>query len=401
MPWQSRNENRMTGLIRGVSMTLAVNRVMVRPDFDGSVTARGSAALLLEGAFGDRLRGTLEWNGSVHLPAHTSWQIWPELQTRGEVHARLRCFFWNAGADEAAGFSYREDLQKPFYITAEEDMELAFLLEAEGNGGIRVGPLHLRQTMPDGSVFVRGTQRTADAEGQELFTCFRSMDRKPPLYVLFSDRRAQEGVDGFEELYVRGCPFLVLFDPRLGGGCGYLGSSDYEEMVRKKITGAMGTLGFDNSQLVLEGNSLGAAGALYYGAALHPRAMLLGRPLVNLGTMALQEKLWRPGGFPASLDILQKLQGETTQEAARCLDRKMRERLDAGKFEGTRIAAAYMKEDDYDPSAYMDLLRYLRGKRAGIVGKGFEGHHADRCKEADEWLYLQRRRLLRELYGRE
>ena len=394
------NNIQTTGLSQAPSMSLPVRQIMARPELDGGVSFCGHAELSLEGDFGDHFRRTLEWAKSVRLPANTSWQIWPELRTEGDVQVRLRCFFWNDGAREAAGSALREDMTKPFYVAAEEDMELAFTLEAVGNGRIHIGPLHLRQTVTGGSVFVRGTQRTVDAGGEELFTCFRSMDRKPPLYVKFSDRRTREGFDGFEELYVRGCPFLVLYDPRLGGGCGYLGTPDYEKMVRQKITGAMGTLGFDNSQVILEGNSLGAAGALYYGASLHPRAMILGRPIVNLGDMALREKLWRPGGFPASLDILQKLEGAAAPENAQHLNQKMQERLENGNLEGTRLVAAYMKEDDYDPSAYMDLLHHLKGKRARVFGKSFEGRHDDGREEVEGWLELQRRRILREFWGR-
>lgn len=128
--------------------------------------------------------------------------------------------------------------------------------------------------------------------------------------------------------------------------------------------------------------------------------MILGRPIVNLGDMALREKLWRPGGFPASLDILQKLEGAAAPENAQHLNQKMQERLENGNLEGTRLVAAYMKEDDYDPSAYMDLLHHLRGKRARVFGKGFEGRHDDGREEVEGWLELQRRRILREFWGR-
>lgn len=394
------NNIQTTGLSQAPSMSLPVRQIMVRPELSGGVSVCGHAELSLEGAFGDCFRRTLEWTKSVRLPANTSWQIWPELRIEGDVQVRLRGFFWKEGARETAGSALREDLSKPFYVAAREDLEVAFSLEVKGSGHIHIGPLHLRQALPGGSVFVRGTQRSVDGAGEELFTCFRSMDRKPPLYVLFSDRRAREGFDGYEELYIRGCPFLMLFDPRLGGGCGYLGTPDYEKMVRQKITGAMGTLGFDNSQVILEGSSLGAAGALYCGASIHPRAMILGRPVVNLGDMALREKLWRPGGFPASLDILQRLEGGSAPENAQHLNQKMQKRLEDGHFEGTRLVAAYMKEDDYDPSAYMDLLHHLRGKRASVFGKGFEGRHDDSRDEVERWLELQRRRILRECWGR-
>ena len=162
----------------------------------------------------------------------------------------------------------------------------------------------------------------------------------------------------------------------------------------------MGTLGFNNSHLILAGNSLGAVGALYYGAVLHPRAMLLGKPLIHLGETALREKIWRPGGYPASLDLLQKLSEGTGRESAEQLDLRMCERLENGSFAGTEMAVAYMQEDDFDPSAYLDLLHHLRGKEARVYGKGFQGRHEDGGDEVLEWLSLRHRRLLLERFGR-
>ena len=59
--------------------------------------------------------------------------------------------------------------------------------------------------------------------------------------------------------------------------------------------------------MILSGISMGAYGALYYGCDIKPHAMILGKPLVNIGNVALNEKYLRPGGFPTSLDVLHYL----------------------------------------------------------------------------------------------
>ncbi len=388
------------GILQSPGLQLQVSQAELAAGFSGQVIFHGHGELCLSGDFGDTFRGILTWTQSVPLPEHSVWSVWPELRTEGEVRVRLRAFFRNSGSREVTGTDAEEDLEQPLFISAGDGMRLALSLEASGNGKLFVGAVHLRQAVQGGDAFVRSARRGADARGEEFYTCFGSLDRKPPLNVFFSARRAQEGFDSLDYLYSLGCPFLVISDPRLGGGCGYLGSSEYETKLKNRITGAMGTLGFDNSQVIFAGSSMGVAGALYYGGEIHPRAMVLGRPLINLGEVALREKIWRPGGFPASLDILQKLTGGVSRECAEQLNRRMWEKVDKGRFDGTEIAAAYMQEDDYDPTAYLDLLHHLRGKKAKVYGKGFEGRHNDNQDEVREWLRLRHRRLLWEKFGR-
>lgn len=391
---------RTGGIPQSPGLQLQVSQAEIRTGFSGQVIFHGHGELCLSGDFGESFRGILTWTQSIPLPEHSVWSVWPELRTEGNVRVRLRVFFRNSGSRDVTGTAAEENLEQPLFVSAGEGMRLGLSLEACGRGKLFVGAVHLRQAVQGGDAFVRGARRGADAGGEEFYTLFVSMDREPPLNVFFSARRAQEGFDSLDYLYALGCPFLVISDPRLGGGCGYLGSPDYEEKLRNRITGAMGTLGFDNSQVIFAGSSMGAAGALYYGGEIHPRGVVLGRPLINLGEVALREKIWRPGGFPASLDILQKLTGGVGRECAEQLNRRMWEKVDKGRFDGTDLAVAYMQEDDYDPTAYLDLLHHLRGKRAKIYGKGFEGRHNDNPDEVREWLRLRHRRLLRERFGR-
>lgn len=145
---------------------------------------------------------------------------------------------------------------------------------------------------------------------------------------------------------------------------------------------------------------MGSVGALYYGALLHPGAMVLGRPMVNLGTAAQRERIRRPGGFPASLDLLQKLTGDVNDACAEQLNQRMWDRIDKGDFRQTEMAIGYMEEDDYDPKAYLELLHHLRGQHCLIYGKGFSGRHNDNPEQVQDWLRLQYDRLLEERYGR-
>ena len=194
-----------------------------------------------------------------------------------------------------------------------------------------------------------------------------------------------------------GVPFLLVTDMALEGGAFYLGDPDFEDLIRSAICKTLKRLHFTQDQLILSGISMGSFGAVYYGAAFHPHALIVGKPLLNLGSIAANERLLRPGGFPTSLDILQRFAGS---DGAKTLNRRAFARVDAANWEGTEAAVSYMAQDDYDPTAYQDLLAHLRGKHTTIYGKRITGRHNDNTSAVVEWFVSQYRRILREDFAR-
>ncbi|WP_222120941.1 accessory Sec system protein Asp2, partial [Micrococcus luteus] len=73
-------------------------------------------------------------------------------------------------------------------------------------------------------------------------------------------------------------------------------------------------------QLILSGLSMGSFGALYYATKLNPAAVIVGKPLINLGTIANNMKLVRPNDFGTSLDILRLNQNDITNKDVVQLD---------------------------------------------------------------------------------
>ena len=104
-------------------------------------------------------------------------------------------------------------------------------------------------------------------------------------------------------------PFILISDPRIEGGAFYLGSEDYENGIKDVIQGALDYLGFTHDQLILSGLSMGSFGALYYATRLQPAAVIVGKPLINVGTIANNMKLVRPNDFGTSLDVLRSNEG--------------------------------------------------------------------------------------------
>ena len=197
-----------------------------------------------------------------------------------------------------------------------------------------------------------------------------------------------------------GAPFLLLTDPRLEGGSFYLGSEEYETKVEQTIRDALEKLGFTNEQLIMSGLSMGTYGAIYYGTRLQPHAIVIGKPLMNAGDIAAAERTVRPGDFDTSLDVLLSLEGRTDDSAVQALNERMWNRFDRADFSKTKFAVAYMRQDDYDPKAYGDILEHQISDESNVYGKGMEGRHNDNSSGINQWFRMQYDRILKEDYGR-
>ncbi len=392
-----------TTVRQAAALQIPASQAVLSRDYPGTACLRGRYELYMEGDFGRTYKSVLSWKRCVVLEPEKEMTFWPEFCRSSDVQLRFCLYLQeiDAAGNETTEWLEADNLMEPVVIpVGRARRRLAITLQLKGSGEITLGPIHLRERIPNGAAFLAGSLRRTDAYREELFSYFNPMDRKAPLTVYFSGRRPQEGFDGVDLMWEKRMPFLLLADPRCGGGCSCLGSAEYEEVVEQRVRGAMEQLELPLEQVIMIGSSLGATAALYYGALIHPGAMVLGRPVVNLGTVAERERIRRPGGFPASLDILQKLTGHVNEASAGELDRRIWSRIDGGDFAGTEMVIGYMEEDDYDPKAYMELLHHLRGQQCLIYGKGFSGRHNDNQEQVMDWLRLQYDRLLEERYGR-
>lgn len=392
-----------TTVRQGAALQIPASQAVLSRDYLGAACLKGRYELHMEGNFGPAYRSVLSWKRCVCLEPDKEMTFWPEFRKSSELQLRF-CLYLREG--DEAGNEKAERLEadnpaEPVVIPAGRSRRnLVITLQLKGEGELTLGALHLREKISNGAAFLAGSLRRADENREELFSYFNPMDRKAPLTVYFSGRRPQEGFDGVELMWEKRMPFLLLADPRCGGGCSFLGSAEYEEIVEQRIRDAMEQLNLPPDQVMMIGSSLGATAALYYGALIHPGAMVLGRPVVTLGTVAERERIRRPGGFPASLDLLQKLTGHVDETSAQELNQRIWRRIDDGDFAGTEMAIGYMEEDDYDPKAYLELLHHLRGQQCLVYGKSFSGRHNDNQEQVLEWLRLQYDRLLEERYGR-
>lgn len=229
---------------------------------------------------------------------------------------------------------------------------------------------------------------------------FEKGDMKPPLAVYFSGYRTQEGFEGYYMMRGFGCPFILVTDPRSEGGAFYLGDSEFEQMITDYVTDKLDELGLTKDELVLSGASMGTFGSLYYGSKLSPHALLLAKPLANMGNVARNERILRAGGFATSLDILMKNYDNLSDEAIEQLNNRMWDRFDSADWSHTKFIISYLYEDDYDPDGYPSILSHLKSSGVEVYGKGSHGRHTDNSSNVMAWFKSQYNNLLHDDFSR-
>lgn len=141
---------------------------------------------------------------------------------------------------------------------------------------------------------------------------------------------------------------------------------------------------------------MGTTGAIYYGSKIGARAVIVGKPLINLGTIALNNTLHRANEFDTALDLLLLQQGKNSAKAATEFDQRMLQALKNSQLTAGQVLAAYMREDDYDGTAFHDLVENLQADQVKVIGHGYTGRHNDASNKVIAWFLKQYELLLQE-----
>ncbi|MDY3036597.1 MAG: accessory Sec system protein Asp2 [Absicoccus sp.] len=378
--------------------------VAITPGFQGRVYWNGFTEIVMEGNFGSQMKQALYWRGNIPVEAGQAIDFWLEYETSGDIEIELQIVQFVSGSVASIQKIWTFDektLRHPVTIeNKKQDGPVFISLHAKGKGKLHLIALHDRYSRRGAGSFLPGSQRIVTNDREEIFAYLDPGDLKPPLCVYFSGYKTMEGFEGYHMMRRMGTPFLLISEARLEGGSFYLGNEEFENCLKDVIEKAMQALGFTHDQVVLSGLSMGTFGALYYGTMLRPGYIIVGKPLVNLGSMAKAERIERPGGFPTSLDVLWKQYHHLDQKAIDQMNQHFWEKFDQADWTGRAFYVAYMIEDDYDAHAYAKLISHMQGRGARIIGKGLHGRHNDDTSGIVHWFLRQYRRILRDGFGR-
>ena len=380
-------------------------RICVAEKYIPYTVMDGNRAMVICADFGKKFTPAAVWKYNIHVDAGKAIELWFEHYVTEGIDLQLRVNSYQRGNPAALEKSFifdDDDLREPIIIEGGKGGSyVSAAIFCRGSGTVEMGPLHFRESRLGVGQFLPGGRRHVFDKGQEFISYFNPGDRKPPLNVYFSGYRTAEGFEGYFIMNSMKSPFLLIGDPRLEGGAFYLGSEGFEKGITDVIQDALDELGFTRDQLILSGLSMGTFGAVYYGSVLEPHAIIIGKPLMNLGDVASNEKRLRPGGFPTSLDVLRSNTGGNRAQHAAALNKRLWDRFDAADFSHTEFAIGYMFQDDYDANGFPDILEHLKKRRVVIVSKGMEGRHNDNTTGVVNWFMSQFRRIMNTDFGRE
>jgi accessory secretory protein Asp2 len=364
----------------------------------------GNEKVVLEGDFGVQLNQAVYWRKNIPVFEGQAIELWLEYEKDPDIEIALSVTQFVGGSiSEVQQSWYFSEMDLEDIVILDNQLKTGFIfvsLLAKGKGKLEIIALNDRHSRRGHGTFLPGGQRFVASNREEIFHYFDPGDLKPPLAVYFSGYKTMQGFEGYYMMRNMGCPFLLIAEPRLEGGSFYMGSKEYEAELVYIIKKYMNQLGFTKEQVILSGLSMGTFGALYYGCDILPHAMIVGKPLASIGDVAKNERLHRPGGFPTSLDVLNKIAGGSARESVTELNERFWNKLDAANWENSKFVISYMIEDDYDSTAYQTLLSHVSGSGMKVYGKGIHGRHNDETGAIVAWFKSQYDKILEEDFGR-
>lgn len=372
--------------------------------FDGSVLWDGNYSVTVEGDYGKDMNQIAYWRYNIPVEQGEAIEMWLEYEKSDDVEIALSItqFVRGSISDVQQKWYFTEkDLQEPVLIDNQKPTGVIYVsLLAKGSGMLKIIALHDRHSRRGHGLFLPGGERFVTRKREEIFYYFDPGDLRPPLNVYFSGYKTLQGFEGYYMMRGMGCPFLLIGEPRMEGGCFYMGDEEYERGFAEIIRKCMDDLGFSREQVILSGLSMGSFGALYYGCDILPHAMIVGKPLVSIGDVALNERVHRPGGFPTSLDVLNYIGEGTDENAIRNLNQRFWDKFDKTDWGKSKFIMSYMIEDDYDSTAYNTLIAHLKDDGVQLYGKGIHGRHNDATSDIVSWFKSQYDKILYEDFGR-
>lgn len=376
----------------------------VNPHFSGEMEYMGNKYLVLSGNFGEIRTPVASWRNSMVCDKKKATQIWPEFKTEGTVTIEYIFRVIQSGTVDTVIEEQIVDeyaLAYPIEIKARpQDTYVSISVKARGEGKLYIGAIHKRWSRKELGQFILGGKRFVDDNREEFFHYFNPGDMQPPLNVYFSGYRSKEGFEGYTMMNNLDAPFLLISDPRIEGGAFYLGSETYENAIQDTIREKLEWLGFEQHELILSGLSMGSFGALYYGARLNPAGVVIGKPLINVGTVADNMTLKRPEDFGTALDVLMQHEYGLTSKDIDKLNEKFWNVMKQATLTNTTFAIAYMKHDDYDTKAFAELLPLLSSQQARVMSRAVPGRHNDDSSTITSWFVNFYHIILESRFGR-
>ncbi|MDT7019688.1 accessory Sec system protein Asp2 [Levilactobacillus namurensis] len=369
--------------------------------FDGDVTRFGRYHLRLSGNFGPDLQPVAIWETQGYAPRNCDLTFQAECQASPDLTVRYQLTLINQQSARPIRTVTFDPAEYPLGKTLhmdETDFYYTLSVLVKGQGQLDIGLVHVAKARERfGQLFPGGhLAHVPDSFNDNFYYYFDAGDMRPPLNVYFSGFNMADHFEGNFMMESFGAPFLLISDPRLNGGGFYIGSEAFETNLLHVIQATLHRLGFADDELILSGISEGTTAAMYYGAQLAPRAIVAGKPLINLGTTATNGRIKRTQDFQPSFDLLLSHTGDVTPETAQALNDRIWKVIHQGDFSQTTFAIAHMYQDDFDNTSFSQLFDWVTTSfpHVRFLHKGIQGRHNDNTPAINAWFIKQYRMIL-------
>jgi accessory secretory protein Asp2 len=326
------------------------------------------------------------YKNNFYIDPDRIFKIWLSLRTLN-IKIRLRIYPALSGQDgEVSNFEIlnidpKQSKEYMLKLTTSKVVRMACVnVEAKGNGAFILGVLHWRWSRGGNGSFIAGGKRIVDQVNHDDIAYYLNPgDMKPPLNVYFSGARALEGFEAYPLFRKMHAPSLLFTDMRLGIGEFYDDASQNLGLkIKEVIDESLKKLGFSRDQLLMNGISMGTYPALKYGAQIQAHAIIIAKPIANLGYVATRQRLERPDEFDTIFDIDNQFINSLDEKHLKELDHNFWQQFEQNDLSKTKLFIGYMENDDYDNRAVEKIKKTQAIKSAKqIIYKGYPGRHND------------------------
>lgn len=382
-----------------------LNDIHISQNFNGKVNWYGQTYLELNGIFGNDFNQTIFWRNNIPIFKFQSIEFWLEYEKSDNVEIMMEIVQMRKGTvseiQKKWCFSEIEMSDMVYIENKDIDSNLFISIFAKGEGTLKIKGLHDRYSRKGEGMFLPGGVRKITSKREEVFFYYDPGMMKPPLNIYFSGYKTLEGFEGYNMMRSLGSPFLLISESRLEGGAFYIGDDEYNSLIISEINRVLRELNFKNSDVIFSGLSMGSYGALLYSCYFKPYAVVVGKPLINIGNIAKNGRLKRPGVFSTSLDVLYKNYGNLDDRSIESLNDYFWNIFIHTDWSNTKLIISYMIEDDYDSTAYKDILEHCSNYGIMIIGKGLHGRHNDNTGGIVSWFYKQLENIMLNEFNQE
>lgn len=353
-----------------------------------------------EGRFSTQFSGDFgnEWQqiGTLNpfsddFSAHLENVVWLDYEQTQSAAVQLRFTFFKDNHIQTTQIISGDMLRQQSVIGNINDYQnYQILVFAKGQGMLDLHVLHQRRNRHGFGTLLPGDNWRLTANNEEVLSYFNPGDRKAPLVVNFSDVHLNaDGFDMRESLNELGTPYLLFSDVRMQSGVFHIGIKTYETQVIETIKKAMATLDLQPEDIILTGSAMGSLPAMYYAADLKPHAVVVTKPIINLGTFTANTEFPHEVNQDWTLDVRRFLAGRMHPNDTETLNNIFWEHIQNVDWSQIKVSLLTLNQDEYDGQSLPKLLDFLKLKKVPLTHRREDGTHTAKTPEILTFLKKQ------------